>query len=95
MRSVVVSPDWMILSAARSCASKKRPRRPSHARVEVAEMTGISPSRVPKRVSTPQIAASTFASTPVERSISVSVDRTGPTRDRPSATSSSDATRAR
>jgi hypothetical protein len=66
MRSVVVSPDWMILSAARSCASKNRPRRPSQASVEVAETTGISPSRVPKRVSTPQIAASTSASTPVE-----------------------------
>jgi hypothetical protein len=28
MRSVVVSPAWMIRSAARSCASKNRPLRP-------------------------------------------------------------------
>jgi hypothetical protein len=80
MRSVVVSPDWMILSAARSCASKNRPRRPSQASVEVAETTGISPSRVPKRVSTPQIAASTSASTPVE---ALDIRQHGPDRADP------------
>ena len=43
-----------------------------HASVEVAEITGISPNRVPNRVSSPQIAASTLASTPLCASIAAS-----------------------
>jgi hypothetical protein len=47
MREGGTSPFCKILSAAISCCSKNRPRRPSNASVEVAEITGTSPRRSP------------------------------------------------
>ena len=43
----LTSPDWMIFSAATSCSSKKRPRRPSKASVARDCRIGLLPRYSP------------------------------------------------